>query len=134
MTQRTNISSGSPWEPKIGYSRAVRVGDMVFVSGTAAVGDDGATVAPGEGYAQAKFILEKIGKALKQAGASFEDVVRTRMYITDFAHEDGVGRAHGEVFSQIRPATAMIQVAGLIRPDMVVEIEADAVITGLIKP
>lgn len=130
MTQRKNISSGSPWEASIGYSRAVKVGDMVFVSGTAAVGEDGKTVGPDDGYAQTKFILEKIGKALNQAGASFKDVVRTRMFITDFAHEGGVGKAHGEVFGEIRPATAIIQIAGLIRPDMVVEIEADAVITG----
>lgn len=134
MNKRTNISSGSPWEGSIGYSRAVKVGNMVFVSGTAAVGEDGKTVGPGDGYAQAKFILEKIGKALNQAGASFKDVVRTRMYITDFAHESGVGKAHGEVFGEIRPATAIIQIAGLIRPDMVVEIEADAVITGSNQP
>lgn len=130
MSKRNNISSGSPWEASIGYSRAVRVGNRVYVSGTAAVDADGKTVGPGDGYEQTRFILQKIGKALAQAGASFEDVVRTRIFITDFTHEDGVGRAHGEVFKDIRPATSMIQIAGLIRPDMVVEIEMDAVITA----
>ncbi len=128
--ERQNISSGSKWEPTVGYSRAVRVGNQVFVSGTAPVAEGGGTHAPGEAYAQTKRCLEIILKALAEAGASAKDVVRTRMFVTDISRSDEYGRAHGEVFGDIRPATAMIGVAALIEPDMLIEIEADAVILG----
>ena len=128
--ERQNISSGSKWEPTVGYSRAVRVGNQVFVSGTAPVAEGGGTHAPGDAYAQTKRCLEIILKALGEAGASAKDVVRTRMFVTDISRSDEYGRAHGEVFGDIRPATAMIGVATLIEPDMLIEIEADAVIAG----
>lgn len=126
--ERQNISSGSKWEPTVGYSRAVRVGNQVFVSGTAPVAEGGGTHAPGDAYAQTKRCLEIILKALGEAGAAAKDVVRTRMFVTDISRSDEYGRAHGEVFADIRPATAMIGVATLIEPDMLIEIEADAVI------
>jgi enamine deaminase RidA (YjgF/YER057c/UK114 family) len=124
---RQNISSGSQWEPKVGYSRAVRVGNVVSVSGTVGVNADG-SVAAGGAYAQAKRSLEIIVDALKQAGAAPADVVRTRIYTTDISLWQDFGRAHAEVFGEIRPATSMVQVAALIDPAHLVEIEADAIV------
>ncbi len=128
MIDRLNIHTGAPWESIVGYCRAVRVGSHVAVTGTAAVGENGKVVGVGDAYAQTRRCLEIIEKALKDAGAGIEDVVRTRIYVTDIGQWEVVGRAHGEVFGEVYPATTMVEVSALIDPDMLVEIEADAIV------
>jgi len=123
---RQNISSGAPWEPIIGYSRAVRVGNTVHVAGTAAVDEHGQIVGVGDVYAQAAYILKKIEIALRQVGASMSDVVRTRIFVLDIEQWEQIGRAHGAVFADIRPVTSMVQVSRLIDPAMLLEIEVEA--------
>lgn len=128
MTKRINYSSGTKWEELAGYSRAVRLGNVIEVAGTTAVDEQGEVVGDGDAYVQTKFILEKIGKALTETGGSLEDVVRTRIYVKSMKDWQEVARAHGEVFKHVRPATTLVEICALINPQLIVEIEAKAVV------
>jgi enamine deaminase RidA (YjgF/YER057c/UK114 family) len=127
--KRILVSSDTPWESAVGYSRAVRVGKQVMVSGTTASGQDGSCQAVGDAYQQTVFILNKIDESLRKAGASLRDVVRTRMFVTDISQWQEIGRAHGEFFGQIRPAATMVEVTRLVDPEHLIEIEVDAIVT-----
>ncbi len=127
---RKNIGSGTVWEERVGYSRAVRIGNVIEVAGTTAVDDQGTTVGPGDARVQTQFIIAKIERALKAAGGSLEDVVRTRMFVTDISRWEEIGQAHGEAFRTIKPVATMVQVSALISPDLLVEIEATAIVQG----
>ena len=129
--ERKNISSGSPWESVVGYSRAVQVGNQIFVAGTTATDEDGNVVGINNAYEQTQFILHKIETALAHAGASMKDVVRTRMFVTDISRWESIGKAHGEIFSDVRPAATMVEVQRLINSDHLIEIEVDAVILNV---
>lgn len=129
MATRTNISSGAPYEPIFGYSRAVKVGNQVFVSGSTAIKPDGSVEGVGDAYVQTVAALRTIEKALQQAGASLTHVVRTRMFATNLAHTDAIGKAHAEFFGTIRPAATLVEISRLVHPDMLIEVEADAVIS-----
>jgi enamine deaminase RidA (YjgF/YER057c/UK114 family) len=126
--ERTNYSSGAKWEDIVGYSRAVKIGNIIEVTGTVAVDENSLLVAKDDAYGQTKFIIEKIEKVLRQAGASLKNVVRTRMFVTDISRWEEYGKAHGEFFSTIKPCTSMIEVKGLIAPEYLIEIEATAII------
>jgi enamine deaminase RidA (YjgF/YER057c/UK114 family) len=128
MNQRLNISSGTAWEDIVGYSRAVRLGNVVEVAGTTAVDDNGQVVGPNDPGAQAHYILQKIEKALQAAGASLQDVIRTRMFVTDISQWEEVGRAHGAFFRQVKPVATMVEVSALISPELMVEIEVTALV------
>ena len=129
MSNRTNYSSGAIWEDKVGYSRAVKVGNHIEVSGTVASDENGNVVAKDDAYEQTKYILQKIEKALAAAGASLQDVVRTRMFVTDISRFEEYGKAHGEAFSTIKPCTSMLEVKGLVAPEYLIEIEATAILS-----
>lgn len=128
--ERTNYSSGAKWEDIVGYSRAVKVGNIIEVTGTVAVDENNMLVGKEDAYAQTKYIIEKIEKVLQRAGASLKDIVRTRMFVTDISRWEEYGKAHGEFFADIKPCTSMIEVKGLIAPEYLIEIEATAIITS----